>query len=114
MGLMQLKSLTEIRSEFIGEHQLFVVGCLESRDDTIKRITLELLFKNTNSNNLEIITEKFIDSLKTTTDLNFKKDLCQKIFELCIMYTLSPQWLVKKIDLLLEFSFDYFTDQMLN
>lgn len=49
-----------------------MVGCLESEDDTIRRITLELLYKNTSSVNLEIITSKFIESLKTTTDVLFK------------------------------------------
>lgn len=32
-----------------------IVDCLESHDDTLKKETLELLFKMTNENNCEII-----------------------------------------------------------
>ena len=91
-----------------------MVSCLESEDDTIRRITLELLYKNTNSSNLEIITTKFIESLKTTTDVLFKQNLTRKIFSLCIRYTKSKEWLIEKIDLLLEYSHNDFTSEMLN
>ena len=33
---------------------MVVVDCLENNDETLKRETLELLFKMTNANNLEV------------------------------------------------------------
>lgn len=72
------------------------------------------MYKNTSSTNLEIITSKFIQSLKTTTDVLFKQDLVKKIFSLCIRYTKSNEWLMQKIDLLLEYSHNDFSNEMLN
>ena len=37
-----------------------IVDCLESSDDTLKKETLELLFKMTNENNVEVILNKLI------------------------------------------------------
>ena len=37
-----------------------IVDCLESPDDTLKKETLELLFKMTNENNVEVILNKLI------------------------------------------------------
>jgi AP-4 complex subunit epsilon-1 len=114
LGINCLKNLTNINSKYIHRHQLFVVDCLESKDETIRRITLELLYNNTNANNLEIITEKFIESLKSTTDVLFKADLTRKIFDLCARYCKSSKWLVEKLDLLLEFADDHFDNKMLH
>lgn len=63
------------------------MNSLSSKDDTIKRITLNLLYKNTNSNNLKIIADKFMESLKISTDFEFKKDITHKLFDLCIRYS---------------------------
>jgi len=41
-----------------------VVECLENQDETLKRKTLELLYKMTNANNVEVIAEKLINFLK--------------------------------------------------
>ena len=40
--------------QYAAEHQLAVVDCLEDRDDTLKKKTLELLFKMTKPNNVEV------------------------------------------------------------
>lgn len=56
-----------------------IVDCLESNDDTLKKETLELLFKMTNEQNCEVIIQKLIHFLKTSNDSNFKKDLFVKI-----------------------------------
>ena len=114
LGINCLKHLTNVNSKYIQRHQLFVVDCLESKDDTIRRITLELLYNNTNANNLKIITDKFIESLKSTTDVLFKADLTRKIFDLCARYCKSTKWLVEKLDQLLEFAQDHFDNKMLN
>ena len=39
---------------YAAEHQLAVVDCLEDPDDTLKKKTLELLFKMTKPNNVEV------------------------------------------------------------
>lgn len=75
MGIKCLKNLTDINSDYIQDHQVFIVNCLQSEDDTIRRITLNLLYNNTNAVNLKVITEKFMKSLKTTSDVQFKKSL---------------------------------------
>ena len=41
---------------YAAEHQLAVVDCLEDPDDTLKKKTLELLFKMTKPNNVEVAT----------------------------------------------------------
>lgn len=56
-----------------------IVDCMESSDDTLKKETLELLFKMTNENNYEVIISKLIHFLKTSDDQTFKRDLFSKI-----------------------------------
>jgi AP-4 complex subunit epsilon-1 len=58
---------------------MVIVDCLESPDDTLKKETLELLFKMTNENNIEVILNKLTSFLKTSVDPAFRKDLFNKI-----------------------------------
>ena len=52
-----------------------VIDCLEDSDETLKRKTLELLFKMTNSVNVEFIVDKLLFFLSSATDDHFKTDL---------------------------------------
>lgn len=45
----------------------------------MKKETLELLFRMTNENNFEVIIQKLINFLKTSSDPGFRKDLFTKI-----------------------------------
>ena len=114
LGIIALRHITEVESKYIQQHQLFVVNNLESPDESIKRITLDLLYNNTNANNLEIISSKLLKSLKTTNDFHFKENLTRKIFNLAERYAFSIQWFIEKINCLLQDSSSYFDDQMLN
>ena len=48
-------------ARYAAEHQLAVVDCLEDPDDTLKKKTLELLFKMTKPNNVEVSTARFCE-----------------------------------------------------
>ena len=54
MGINALILIMQVNPKYAIEHQMVVVDCLESNDETLKRETLELLFKMTNANNLEV------------------------------------------------------------
>lgn len=56
-----------------------ILDCLESKDETLKRETLELLFKMTNIQNVTTIVTKLIVFLKSAIDANFRKNLVNKI-----------------------------------
>ena len=59
-----------------------VVDSLESQDETLKRECLELLFRMTNNQNVEVIVQKLIGYLKIATDPHFKKEMVNKIMVL--------------------------------
>ena len=43
-----------INPKYAAEHQIAVIDCLEDRDDTLKKKTLELLYKMAKPNNVEV------------------------------------------------------------
>ena len=54
MGINALILIMQINPKYAVEHQMVVVDCLENNDETLKRETLELLFKMTNGANVEV------------------------------------------------------------
>mmetsp|Transcript_10286 Transcript_10286/g.8840 ORF Transcript_10286/g.8840 Transcript_10286/m.8840 type:complete len:121 (-) Transcript_10286:1768-2130(-) len=64
LGISALIQIVNINPKYAVDHQMVIVDCLESKDETLKRETLDLLFKMTNSNNIEAIVSKLLVHLK--------------------------------------------------
>ena len=54
IGIDSLARIVHINAKYAAEHQLAVIDCLEDPDDTLKKKTLELLYKMTKPSNVEV------------------------------------------------------------
>lgn len=54
VGIDGLARIVRISPKYAAEHQLAVIDCLEDPDETLKKKTLELLYKMTKPNNVEV------------------------------------------------------------
>ncbi len=54
VGIDALARIVRINPKFATEHQVAVIDCLEDPDETLKKKTLELLYKMTKPNNVEV------------------------------------------------------------
>ena len=96
------------------EHQLTIVDFLESPDDTLKKETLELLFKMTNENNVEVILNKLINFLKQSNDPTFRKDLFGKISQLNEKHAPSQEWFIRTANTVFEYGSEFIDNDVLN
>jgi hypothetical protein len=150
VGIDSLARIVRINAKYAAEHQLAVIDCLEDPDETLKKKTLELLYKMTKPNNVEVrlcclvparhwvhgisckagyfharpetsiwsmeaqlfvpaklggsrkcsavsvqvIAEKLLDYLRTTTDDTQKADVAKRIGELAVCYAPDTQWFI--------------------
>jgi hypothetical protein len=114
-----------IDARHVQRHQMQVVDCLRSPDDTLKRKacpyycqdfscflffvfvffilcanynvpgdgtvqTLDLLFKMTNPMNVEMITQKLVDHLASTSDFYLRTELVSRITQLAERSVSAP------------------------
>lgn len=80
IGITGLASIVKIDPKYTLEYQSLVVDCLEDTDDTLKIKTLDLLYKMTNSVNVEAIVERLLSYLKEAPiEAGSRKDLVNKI-----------------------------------
>lgn len=114
MGIESMRSLVNINPEFATEHKVHIVDCLQHPDESIRRPTLDLLYKTTNAENLDVVMEKLIAYLKSTTEERFKHDLVIKIYELIERLSPNPDWFVKNTNILFLHGSDSITDSMLS
>lgn len=68
-----------------------MIECLTDSDETIQRVTLELLYTMTNPANVTVVAEKLLENLCVQTD----KFLREVITSLCVSYAIQD--LVNKI-----------------
>lgn len=112
LGVTGLASIVEQHPKYAAIHQLAVVECLEDRDETLQRKTLELLYKMTNPVNVEFITDKLLSFLEATTDLFLKRDLTNKIGTIAERYAPNQEWYIRSITKLFEISGEMVSPQI--
>src|SRR5690606_4012698 len=94
-GIDALSIVIHINPRYASEHQLSIVQCLEDPDETLKRKTLDLLYKITNPKNVRPITSKLIEFLKTTTDTYLRTELVSRITQLAERYAPDTRWFIE-------------------
>lgn len=59
VGIDALARIVRINPKHAVEHQMLVIDCLEDPDETLKKKTLELIFKMTKPSNVEVCSISF-------------------------------------------------------
>lgn len=106
MGIDALGRIIKINPDFAEEHQLAVIDCLEDPDDTLKRKTLELLYKMTKSSNVEVIVDRMISYMKSLTDSHNKTEIATRCIELAERFAPSNQWFIQTMNQVFEHAGD--------
>lgn len=79
------------------QHHASLIEALDSRDETIRRETLDLLFRMTNAKNVVAIAQKMMEQLKSTADTFLKKELVNRILQVSERFSPNPQWYLKTL-----------------
>lgn len=114
-GINGLSLIIQINPEYVTQHQQIIVDCLEENDETLKKNTFELLYKMTNTDNVEIIVEKMIEYLKVTDVENSGRlNILNKIIELAELYAPDKKWFIKVLNKLFVNFGGMITDEIIS
>ena len=97
LGLNGVNMLVKVNAKYGDAHQLAVIECLESSDDTIKRKTLDLLVTISSPDNVEVITTKMLMYLQLTKDAFFQRDLVSRVVRCAEEHAPSRTWYIAKM-----------------
>ena len=89
LGINALASIVQVQPQAANEHQMVVIDCLEDKDETLRRKTLDLLYRMTNEHNVNVICAKLIASLKDSVDIYLRQELIDKITSLAEKLSVS-------------------------
>lgn len=114
LGIQAIGLLYKNNPKLLDDHQLMIVECLESKDQTLKVQTLDLLFRMTTQDNVEIIVSKMLNCLHGSTDNHFRNNLVIKITELAERFSTTHEWYLDTIQILFELGSEYLSEDILN
>jgi AP-4 complex subunit epsilon-1 len=106
LGVTGLASIVKEHPRYAATHQMAVIECLEDPDETLKRKTLDLLFRMTNPVNVEFITEKLITNLKIASDEFLRAELVDRITQCAERYAPSNSWYIETMTTVFEMGGD--------
>lgn len=87
----------------VQQHQMAIVAALRSSDVTLKGRTLDLLFRMTGSNNIEVVFEEVLDYIvEDSVDEESRKFAALKLLEVSEKFAPSLLWFVDSITKLLK------------
>mmetsp|Transcript_29560 Transcript_29560/g.66347 ORF Transcript_29560/g.66347 Transcript_29560/m.66347 type:complete len:429 (-) Transcript_29560:9-1295(-) len=97
IGIKGLAAIVTDFPKYAADHQMAVIDCLEDKDETLKRKTLDLLFRMTNAVNVEFIVQKLLAFLAAAQDDHFRTDLVGQITHCAERFAPSNAWYVQTI-----------------
>ncbi|XP_051975384.1 AP-4 complex subunit epsilon-1 [Xyrauchen texanus] len=98
LGLKALTYVVQHDAKLALQHQMTIIECLDHSDFTIKRETLELLFRITNAQNVMVIVEKMLDFLRLCNDDHTVIHLVGKVAELAEKFAPDNSWFIQTMN----------------
>ena len=95
LGVTGLAAIVKDHPRYANQHQMAVIDCLEDPDETLKRKTLDLLYRMTNPVNVEFIIEKLTQFLRETNDTYLRTELVSRITQCAERYAPSNTWYIE-------------------
>ncbi|KAL2093414.1 hypothetical protein ACEWY4_010726 [Coilia grayii] len=102
LGLKALTYVVQQDANLALQHQMTIIECLDHSDLIIKRETLELLFRITNTQNVRVIVEKMLGFLRGCQDDYTIIDLLAKVAELAEKYAPDNHWFIETMNCVLS------------
>eukprot|EP00635_Sarcinochrysidales_sp_CCMP3193_P006940 CAMPEP_0118898710 /NCGR_PEP_ID=MMETSP1166-20130328/5585_1 /TAXON_ID=1104430 /ORGANISM="Chrysoreinhardia sp, Strain CCMP3193" /LENGTH=757 /DNA_ID=CAMNT_0006837821 /DNA_START=108 /DNA_END=2378 /DNA_ORIENTATION=+ len=106
LGITGLAQVVESHPKYAADHQLAVIECLEDGDETLKRKTLDLLYRMINPVNVEFIASKLLASLESTNDEFLRADLVSRLSVAAERFAPSNEWYVATVIRVMELAGD--------
>jgi len=107
LGITALSRIVKIDRKYAQEHQSTVIACLEDADDTIRRKTLTLLIAMCNERNVEVIVQRLVRYMSSSTDQFLRRELVRNICDLAERYSAGAKWYVETLNKLLELAAEH-------
>ncbi|XP_072421192.1 AP-4 complex subunit epsilon-1 isoform X1 [Chiloscyllium punctatum] len=98
LGLKALTYVIQQDLNLVLQHQMTIIECLDHSDPIIKRVTLELLYRITNAQNVTVIVQKLLEYLRESKDEYVTISLVGKVAELAEKYAPNNEWFVQTMN----------------
>eukprot|EP00111_Clytia_hemisphaerica_P002601 TCONS_00007391-protein len=102
LGIKALSDFITTDFDYAAKHQQVIINCLQDHDDSLKRKTLELLYRMANVSNVVTICEEMIKYLRSTMDDYIRSTLVTQITTLADKFAPDNEWFIMTMNEVFE------------
>eukprot|EP01137_Pigoraptor_chileana_P031775 Opistho-2@20145 len=102
LGITALAAIVQVEPRHAAQHQLVVIDCLDDPDETLKRKTLDLLYRMTNPSNVNVIVDRMVSFMRATPDAYIRADLFDRVNRLAERFAPDNIWFLETMVCVLE------------
>ena len=113
VALNQLQRVVDIDYNAVQRHKNTITDCLKDHDMQIKKQALDLIYKITNNNNVKSIVKELTNYL-LNADAEFKKELSNKICQICEKYAPNKKWHIDTVVKVLTLSDEHCREEYIS
>lgn len=94
IGVKAVSKIVKASPQAAMDHQMAVIDCLDDPDESLRKAALDLLYKLTKANNVELVVARMMDYVRSTSSKQSQEDTVQKVVELAERYAPSTHWFI--------------------
>ena len=104
VGIDALCDVVVVSPAAAAAHQFAVIDCLEDPDESLRRKTLELLYRMASPANVEVIAGRMLGYLRAGggADSSSVEETCARVAELAERYAPSNEWFIATMNAVFE------------
>lgn len=97
LELQVISHFIRIDKKYLSKFQVFIVECLESLDETVRSLAIDVLFDSVQENNCRPIVTQIQNYIRVTSNVDLQKRALNRLLSVLETMAPSPEWYVQNV-----------------
>lgn len=97
LELQVISHFIRIDRKYLSQFQVFIVECLESFDETVRSLAIDVLFDSVQESNCRPIVTQIQNYIRVTSNIDLQKRALNRLLSVLETMAPSPEWYIQNV-----------------